>query len=75
MNAVELIDQIESLPLSERNKVIDFVRHLEQKQFEDEQIKIAIERDREMDEDPSQCVLHEDAMMQVRAALNASHIQ
>ena len=75
MNAIEVIDQIQSLPLDERSKVIDFVRHLEQKQFEDEQIKIAIERDREMDENPSQCVSHEEAMKQIKTALRASHLQ
>lgn len=44
MDAADIIHEIEILPEEEKGKVIDFVSHLAQKRFEDEQIRIACER-------------------------------
>ena len=44
MNAADIIHEIETLPEDEKGKVIDFVSHLAQKRYEEEQIRIAVER-------------------------------
>ncbi len=36
MNAAEVINEIEAMPEEEKGKVIDFVRHLAEKQYEEE---------------------------------------
>ena len=44
MDAADIIHEIETLPEDEKGKVIDFVQHLAQQKFEEEQIRIAEER-------------------------------
>lgn len=66
MNAVEVIDQIVSLPIEEQNKVIDFVDHLRLKQFEEEQVKIAVQRLEDLDSGLDEEVSHEEAMKLLR---------
>lgn len=66
MNAVEVIDQIVSSPIEEQNKVIDFVDHLRLKQFEEEQVKIAVQRLEDLDSGLDEEVSHEEAMKLLR---------
>lgn len=63
---VSAIDQIESLPIEEQNKVIDFVGHLRLKQFEEEQVKIAVQRLDDLDSGLDEEVSHEEAMKLLR---------
>lgn len=44
MNATDIIHEIEAMPEDEKGKVIDFVQHLAQQKFEEEQIRIAVQR-------------------------------
>lgn len=44
MNAADIIHEIEALPEDEKGKVIDFVQHLARQKFEEEQIRIAVQR-------------------------------
>lgn len=66
VNAVEVISQIEGLPAEEQGKVIDYVRHLEQKRFEDEQVGIALQRLEDLEQGRDEEVPHDEAMRQLR---------
>ncbi|MFW6352825.1 MAG: hypothetical protein ACOC3I_00365 [Verrucomicrobiota bacterium] len=66
MNAVEVISQIEGLSADEQGKVIDYVRHLEQKRFEDEHVGIALQRLEDLEQGRDEEIPHDEAMRQLR---------
>ncbi len=66
MNAVEVINEIETMPDEEKGKVIDFVRHLAEKQYEEEQIRIAEKRLEDYDKGLEEAIPHEEAMRLLR---------
>lgn len=61
MNAAEIIHEIETLPANEQGKVIDFVSHFAQKRFEEEQIRIAVQRLDDYDNGLEEGVPYEEA--------------
>jgi len=66
LNAVEVINEIEAMPEEEKGKVIDFVRHLAEKQYEEEQIRIAEKRLEDYDKGLENAIPHEEAMRLLR---------
>jgi len=66
MNAAQIIREIETLPSEERGKVIDFVHHLAQSQFDEEQIRIAEQRLVDFDKGLEEAVPHDEAMRMLR---------
>ena len=67
MDAAEVIHQIESLPPDEVDKVINFMDHFKLKRYEDEQVKIAIQRLDDLENGLDEEIPHEEAMKQIRA--------
>jgi len=61
MNAADVIHEIESMPEEEVGKVIDFVQHLAQQKFEQEQIRIAVQRLDDYDKGLEEGVTYEEA--------------
>jgi len=61
MNAADVIHEIESMPEDEKGKVIDFVQHLAQQKFEEEQIRIAVQRLDDYDKGLEEGVPYEEA--------------
>ena len=66
MNAADIINEIEMMPEEEKGKVIDFVRHLAEKQYEEEQIRIAEKRLEGFDKGSEEAISHEKAMRLLR---------
>ncbi|MDQ8201064.1 hypothetical protein QEH56_23055 [Pelagicoccus enzymogenes] len=66
MDAADIIHEIEILPKEEKGKVIDFVQHLAQQQFEEEQIRIAEKRLEDYDKGLEKAIPHEEAMRLLR---------
>ena len=66
MDAADIIHEIETLPEEEKGKVIDFVQHLAQQNFEEEQIRIAEERLDAFDKGLEEGIPHNEAMRQLR---------
>lgn len=66
MDAADFIHKIEPLPANEKGKVIDFVQHLAQQQFGEEQIRIAEKRLEDYDKGLEKAIPHEQAMRLLR---------
>jgi uncharacterized protein involved in exopolysaccharide biosynthesis len=69
MNALQVIDEIKSLSDNEKNKVIDFVKVLEQQRYDDEQIRIALARLDDFENGLDEDVSHEEAMKILRSSI------
>lgn len=61
MNAADIITEIEAMPEDEKGKVIDFVQHIAQEKFEEEQIRIAVQRLEDYDNGHEEGVPYEEA--------------
>lgn len=61
MNAADIIHEIETLPEDEKGKVIDFVQRLAERKFEEEQIRIAVQRLEDYDKGLEEGVPYEEA--------------
>jgi len=68
MNAAQVIEEIDALPVEEQSKVIVHLHQVQEKRFHEEQVQIAEQRLDDLDNGLTSTVSHDEAMRMIREA-------
>ena len=68
MNAAQVIEEIDALPVEEQSKVIVYLHKVQEKRFHEEQVRIAEQRLDDLDNGLTSTVSHDQAMRMIREA-------